>query len=99
MQEKAIKALKEVYDPELPVNIYDLGLIYEVHWVEKEKSFTVVMTLTTPSCPAAELLPNEAKEALLRIPSVRKVNIELTFDPPYSMERLSEEARLMLGWS
>lgn len=98
IQQKAIEALKQVYDPELPVNIYDLGLIYKVDWHAPAKKLTIVMTLTTPNCPAAEWIPNEVKKTLLSIPEVQIVDVQITFDPPYSLDRLSEEARLLLGW-
>ena len=99
MEEKIKAALQEVYDPELPVNIYDLGLIYDILWQEKEKRVVITMTLTTPSCPAAELIPANIKEALLAIPKVAEVEVVLTFDPPYTPERMSEEAKLILGWT
>ncbi len=98
MQQKIIERLKEVYDPELPVNIYDLGLIYDIIWEEKTKVIKILMTLTTPSCPAAEIIPMNIKEALLALPSVKDVMITLTFDPPYTLDRLSSEARMLLGY-
>ena len=98
IEQKAIQALKGVYDPELPVNVYDLGLIYEMQWHAKRKKLVVVMTLTTPNCPAAEEIPQAVQEALLQVPEIAAVEVQLTFDPPYSPDRLSEEAKVILGW-
>jgi FeS assembly SUF system protein len=94
-----IDELKEVYDPELPVNIYDLGLIYKVDWDPLTQQVNVLITLTTPSCPAAELIPENIKKQLMTLPKVKNVEVEITFDPPYTMENLSEEAKLILGIS
>ena len=91
--------LKEVYDPELPVNVYDLGLIYDIVWHATEKKVGILMTLTTPNCPAAELIPANVKEAVISLKEVESVDVCLTFDPPYSMDRLSEEAKVILGYT
>jgi FeS assembly SUF system protein len=96
LEMKVIKSLKEIYDPEIPVNIYELGLIYEVK-IEDPESVYVKMTLTSPTCPVAESLPPEVKENLKEIPGVKNVNVEITWDPPWSPERMSEAAKLQLG--
>lgn len=98
LQKQVIQALREVYDPELPVNIYDLGLIYDIKWDIQTKTISILMTLTTPSCPAAEMIPANVKKALLVLPNVKQVIVDITFDPPYTTDRLSPEARLALGW-
>ena len=96
--ERVWDALLHVYDPELPVSVVDLGLIYKVVWNEKEGQVAILMTLTSPNCPAAELLPREIKEAALAVDGVKETVVEVTFDPPYTTERLSEVGRLALGW-
>lgn len=96
LRTEIISAIKEIYDPELPVNIYDLGLIYEVNLLPKRKVH-IVMTLTTPSCPVADSLPKEVAFKVRNLPEVEDVEVELTFDPPYTIELLSEEAKLALG--
>lgn len=103
LEEKVIASVREVYDPEIPVNIYDLGLIYHVEVGEPDDEtgrppVHVVMTLTSPACPVAEQLPGEVRAAVERVPEVGKASVELTFDPPWSMEKMSEEAKLMLGF-
>jgi FeS assembly SUF system protein len=97
LEEKIIAALKTVYDPEVPVNIYDIGLIYKLEITDDYK-VAIVMTLTTPNCPVAESLPGEVREKVLHVAGVREVELELTFDPPWTQEMLSEEARLELGF-
>lgn len=94
--EKIVKVLKTVYDPEIPVDIYELGLIYDV-FVNEDFDVKVLMTLTTPNCPVAESLPQEVKEKVKSVNEVKEVDLELTFDPPWSQELMSEEARLELG--
>ena len=89
-------ALRTVYDPEMPVNIYELGLIYDVA-VDAAGQAAVRMTLTAPNCPVAGSLPAEVERAVRAIPGVTGVNIELTFDPPWSKDRMSEAAKLALG--
>lgn len=91
-----VKVLKTVYDPEIPVNIYDLGLIYEVHVLEEGK-VKIIMTLTSPNCPVAESLPEEVYEKVMAIEGVEDVDLHLTFDPPWTKDMLSEEAMLELG--
>jgi FeS assembly SUF system protein len=91
-----ISALKEVYDPEIPVNIYDLGLIYELT-INKEHEVSILMTFTAPNCPMADQVLNEVKEGVEAVPDVAKCTIELTFDPVWDRSMLSEEARVELG--
>jgi len=91
-----IETLKTVYDPEIPVNIYELGLVYEIK-LDDEFNVHILMTLTTPNCPVAESLPEEVKEKVSNIDGVNSVDLELTFEPPWTMEMLSEEAKLELG--
>ena len=96
LEEKIIIALKEIYDPEIPVNIYEIGLIYEIK-VDDDFHVHIVMTLTTPNCPVAESLPSEVRQKVLEIEGVKDVDLELTFEPPWTMDMLSPEARLELG--
>ena len=96
MYAAVIQALKEVYDPEIPVNIYDLGLIYELN-INKEREVSLLMTFTAPNCPMADQVMAEAREAVMAVPGVTKCDIELTFDPVWDKSMLSEEARLELG--
>src|SRR6476661_7544564 len=91
-----IAALKTVYDPEIPVDIYELGLIYKVD-VADNKDVTVDMTLTAPGCPVAGEMPNMVRDALLTVPGIGKVTVEMTFDPPWTPDRMSEEAKLELN--
>ena len=97
LREKVINAIKTVYDPEIPVDIYELGLIYEVT-IYPVNNIYVQMTLTSPSCPSAEVIPSEVEQRLKSIDGVNDVKIELTFDPPYSQEMMSEAAKLELGF-
>lgn len=96
LEEKIIAALKEVYDPEIPVNIYEIGLIYKIR-IDDDFLVHIVMTLTTPNCPVAESLPEEVRQKVLAIKGVNDVDLELTFEPPWDMEMLSDEAKLELG--
>ena len=96
-KEQVIQALKQVYDPEIPVDIYALGLIYEIT-IYPVNNVHVLMTLTSPSCPAAELIPGQAETSIRAISGVNEVQVELTFEPPYSQEMMSEEAKLVLGF-
>ena len=96
IKEQLIEQIKTIYDPEIPVNIYELGLIYEVR-VEEENAH-ILMTLTAPACPAAEIIPEEVKEKCLQVPGITHVEIELTFDPPWDKAMMSEEAMLELGF-
>ncbi|MBN2744737.1 FeS assembly SUF system protein [Breznakibacter xylanolyticus] len=96
MEQQIVDALKTIYDPEIPVNIYDLGLIYEIH-VEDNGNVRVVMTLTSPNCPVAESLPEEVYDKVLAVPGVKGCELNLTFDPPWTKDMLSDEALLELG--
>ncbi len=96
LQTAVVDALKEIYDPEIPVNIYDLGLIYGVE-VDDEAGVIVTMTLTTPNCPVAETMPGEVELRAASVPGVRDAEVNLTFDPPWSPENMTDEARLELG--
>jgi FeS assembly SUF system protein len=96
MYAAVIQALKEVYDPEIPVNIYDLGLIYELN-VNKAREVSLLMTFTAPNCPMADQVMAEAKQAVEAVPGVTKCDIELTFEPVWDKSMLSEEARVELG--
>jgi FeS assembly SUF system protein len=95
-EKKIIEQLKMVFDPEIPVNIYDIGLIYEINVLEEGKVH-ILMTLTSPNCPVAESLPLEAKFKAEEVEEVKEVEIELTFEPPWDMEMLTDEAKLELG--
>lgn len=92
-----IDALKTIYDPEIPVNIYDLGLIYEVN-VDNYDNVDVVMTLTAPNCPMADMLLEQVNEKVKGIKDVNRANVELVFDPPWHQDMMSEEAKLELGF-
>ncbi len=96
LYEAVIAALKEIYDPEIPVNIYDLGLIYGVD-VDDESDVVVTMTLTTPHCPVAESMPGEVELRAASVPGVRDAEVNLVWDPPWSPEKMTDEARLELG--
>ena len=91
-----IAALKEVYDPEIPVNIYDLGLIYELN-INKEREVSIIMTFTAPNCPMADQVMGEVQQSVEAVPGVTKCSIELTFEPQWDRSMLSEEARVELG--
>ena len=91
-----ISALKEVYDPEIPVNIYDLGLIYELT-ISKEREVSILMTFTAPNCPMADQVMMEVQQGVEGVPGVTKCTIELTFEPEWDRSMLSEEARVELG--
>jgi len=97
LKEDIVRAIKNVFDPEIPVDVYELGLIYEIN-ILPVNNVEIVMTLTSPSCPAAESIPSEVEENVKAVPSVNDVNIELTFDPPYATDMMSEEAKLELGF-
>jgi len=94
--EKIVKVLKTIYDPEIPVDIYELGLIYDV-FVNEEYEVKILMTLTSPNCPVAETLPVEVEEKVKSIDVLKDVEVEITFDPPWTQELMSEEAKLELG--
>ncbi|WP_179333831.1 DUF59 domain-containing protein [Winogradskyella costae] len=94
--EKILRVIKTIYDPEIPVDIYELGLIYDV-FVNEDFEVKILMTLTTPNCPVAETLPLEVEEKVKSINEVKDAEVEITFDPPWSQELMSEEAKLELG--
>jgi FeS assembly SUF system protein len=96
IKDSIIAALKTVYDPEMPVNIYELGLIYGLE-VDAEGNVQVRMTLTAPNCPVAGTLPGDVEHAVKSVPGVTSVKLDLVFDPPWSTERMSEAAKLALG--
>ena len=96
MRKKIITALKTVYDPEIPVDIWELGLIYNIT-INEDNSVKVVMTLTSPNCPVAEELPLEVERAVLSVEEVKSVNLDLTFEPPFEPSMMSEEAKFSLG--
>jgi FeS assembly SUF system protein len=96
MREDIVAALKKVYDPEMPVNIYELGLIYNLT-VDDAGRADIRMTLTAPNCPVAGTMPGEVERAVRAVPGVSDVKLELTFDPPWSKDRMSEAAKLALG--
>src|SRR4051812_47103327 len=97
IKEKALEAIKKVYDPEIPVNIYELGLVYEISVFPVNNVF-VQMTLTSPSCPAAQSIPDDVKRNIKEIEGVNDVTVEITFDPPWTQEMMSEAAKLELGF-
>ncbi len=94
--EKIVNVLKTIYDPEIPVDIYELGLIYDV-FVNEDYDVKILMTLTTPNCPVAETLPLEVEEKVKSLNDVKSAEVEITFDPPWTQDLMSEEAKLELG--
>ncbi len=94
--EKIVRVLKTIYDPEIPVDIYELGLIYDV-LVNEDREVKILMTLTSPNCPVAESLPLEVEEKVKSLDMVTDAEVEITFDPPWTQELMSEEAKLELG--
>jgi len=96
LKEKIISEIKKIYDPEIPVNIYELGLIYDII-VDEKKNVVINMTLTSPNCPVAESLPNEVKNSVKEIKEVNKVDLELVWDPPWNKSMMSESAKLELN--
>lgn len=94
--EKIVKVIKTIFDPEIPVDIYELGLIYDV-FVNEDREVKILMTLTTPNCPVAESLPMEVEDKVRSIKLVKDAEVEITFDPPWTQELMSEEAKLELG--
>ena len=95
--EKIVKELKSIFDPEIPVDIYELGLIYDV-FVNEDYEVKILMTLTSPNCPVAESLPQEVEEKIRSIDEVKSAEVEITFDPPWTKDLMSEEAKLELGF-
>mgnify|MGYP001116770221 CR=1 FL=1 len=94
--EKIVKALKTIYDPEIPVDIYELGLIYDV-LVNEDNEVKILMTLTSPNCPVAETLPVEVEEKVKSLNDIKDAEVEITFDPPWTQDLMSDEAKLELG--
>ena len=96
LKEKIIAEIKKIYDPEIPVNIYELGLIYDVK-IENDNSVKVKMTLTTPNCPVAESLPKQVKDNIMKVEGVSDVSLNLVWDPPWDKDMMSEAAKLELN--
>ncbi|MEQ9302204.1 MAG: iron-sulfur cluster assembly protein [Cyclobacteriaceae bacterium] len=97
LKEEIMSAIKGVYDPEIPVDVYELGLIYEIN-LYPLNNVHILMTLTSPACPSAEAIPDEIKQKIKEVPNVNDVEVEVTFDPPYSPDMMSETAKLELGF-
>lgn len=97
LKDKVVEAIKTVYDPEIPVDVFELGLIYEIN-IYPVNNVYIQMTLTSPSCPSAEVIPGEIEQKVKAVNGVNDVKIELTFDPPYSQDMMSEAAKLELGF-
>ena len=96
LKEKVIKEIKKIYDPEIPVNIYELGLIYKIEIID-EKKVNIDMTLTTPNCPVADSLPKMVKNNILKIEGISDVDLNLVWDPPWTKDKMSELAKLELN--
>ena len=96
LKNKIITKIKKIYDPEIPVNIYELGLIYDIQ-IDKDNNVKVNMTLTTPNCPVAESLPKEVEDSIKEIEGVKKVDLDLVWDPPWDKSMMSESAKLELN--
>jgi len=96
LEQKIISVLETIYDPEIPVNIYELGMIYDVK-VKENSDVDILMTLTSPACPVAESLPGEVKEKIKGIEDIKEVNVELVWEPPWNKDMMSDEAKLNLG--
>ncbi len=96
LEKAIIEALRTIHDPEIPLNIYDLGLIYNLD-IDKENNVRIEMTLTSPNCPVADSMPNEVGEKVGNVEGVRSAYVELVWDPPFDKNMMSEEARLLLG--
>ena len=96
LKNKIITEIKKIYDPEIPVNIYELGLIYDIQ-IDKENNVKVNMTLTTPNCPVAESLPKEVEDSIKEVEGVKKVDLDLVWDPPWDKSMMSESAKLELN--
>ena len=97
LKDKIVRAIKTVFDPEIPVDVYELGLIYDIQ-INSGNNVHILMTLTSPNCPAAETIPADVKNRVEMINEINEVEVEITFDPPYSQELMSEEAKLELGF-
>ena len=96
LKDKVIEEIKKIYDPEIPVNIYELGLIYDID-IDQNNNVKIKMTLTTPNCPVAESLPNEVKNSVKEIKEVKNVDLDLVWDPPWDKSMMSEAAKLELN--
>ena len=96
LKNKVISEIKKIYDPEIPVNIYELGLIYKIE-IDDKKKVTIEMTLTSPNCPVAESLPNSVEDNILKIDGIKDVDLKLVWDPPWSKEKMSDAAKLELN--
>ena len=96
LKEKIIAEIKKIYDPEIPVNIYELGLIYDIK-IDENSEVKIEMTLTSTNCPVAESLPNEVKDSILALEGVKKVDLELVWDPPWDQDKMTEAAKLELN--
>ena len=97
LSEEVIKSIQQVYDPEIPINVYDLGLIYKIQ-VEPDDRVLVTMTLTSPNCPAAGILPGQVESVVMLTEGVTDARVEITFEPPFTIEMMSDEAKLELGF-
>ena len=97
LKNKIIQEIKKIYDPEIPVNIYELGLIYKIEFDEKNKKADIEMTLTSPNCPVAESLPNNVKENVLKVEGIDEVDLKLVWNPPWTKDMMSEAAKLELN--
>jgi FeS assembly SUF system protein len=97
LRDQVVEAIKSVYDPEIPVDVYELGLIYEVN-VYPVNNVYVLMTLTSPACPSAEAIPSEIEQRIREVNGIKDVQVEVTFDPPYTPDLMSEAAKLELGF-
>ncbi len=97
IEQDIVSTLKNIYDPEIPVNVYDLGLVYDIDYTP-DGAANIRMTLTAPNCPMADMMVEDVKLQVAKIPGVKEVNVELVFDPPWDKEMMSEEAKLELGF-
>ena len=96
LKDKIVAEIKKIYDPEIPVNIYELGLIYDII-IQKDNSVKIKMTLTTPNCPVAESLPKEVKDSVMQVEGIDEVDLDLVWDPPWNKSMMSEAAKLELN--
>ena len=96
LKDKIIEEIRKIYDPEIPVNIYELGLIYDIK-IENKDTAKVKMTLTSPNCPVAESLPKEVKDSIMQVEGIKKVDLDLVWDPPWDKDMMSEAAKLELN--
>ena len=96
IKNKVVEKIKTIFDPEIPVNIYDLGLIYKIE-VNKDRKVIIDMTLTSPNCPVAESLPNQVKSSIMKVEGVSEVNLNLVWEPPWDKDKMSEAAKLELN--